>query len=647
MGKRLRPNLSNFSGGEISPKLYPRVDIPSYFSSCKTLTNFTILPSGSLRKRNGLKFVKNYGTERAVCFPPNYAEINYIHVITSYTGTGYHYVYATDSNTIVETINTINHNYGTAAWYNDRFTFEEMFDASTAANHYFLVNKNNWNAGGYSGTGAIDNMGTAYDTRLIRATLYSSQTTYSTDDVVSVSGIPYKSLIDSNLGNSPSSSPSEWTALVRDGTTNIFEELYPLCTGPPLYQIEKVVSVHKFQNRILYFGTLNRLMTFAGSQSQSPLNFRTNMTTQTADNDPYLFNVFDERGGSKWVAGKDNLYFGTNNGEYRTPGLGGITPSNIAIENISRYGSGDVALQVQDTILFTSKDNKRIFAINYQDSSQEYVAQDISALYEHVFEYEIKYIAYQRLPDAVVWCVLTNGDCYSLSYDRAVGLNAISKLETDGEVDAVTIQDYEDREIVAFIIKRGVNYHLELLNHGDEGLTVYLDSYVRVNMTGITDGTVAGLDHLDGEEVYVCADGYVFGLYTVVSGEVTILDSDGSPYVPDDTYIYTGLPYTAELEPVTIEASGGATLDKRQRIHNTTAYVYETNDLKIADQSEDYQTVRFRETSDDLDEPVPPKTGYYKVDITGSWDPEATIKVKSDLPLPCNIISLIPEVEVD
>ena len=296
--------------------------------------------------------------------------------------------------------------------------------------------------------------------------------------------------------------------------------------------------------------------------------------------------------------------------------------------------------------MFTSKDNKSLYSINFQETSQEYIAQIASILYEHVFESEVKYLKYQRLPDPVLWIVLKNGNCYSVAYDRTANLNGLSKFDPGGFVDCIDIQKSGNTEIVAFIIKRGDDHYLEFLNYGTSGPSTYLDSYLEVDMTGITDGVVTGLDHLEGEEVYVVADDLVFGLYTVASGEVIILDDNNDPYVPTVKTVYAGLPYTATVAPNTLEAKEGAGVNEQQKITYVTPYVYQTNNLEIADQSENFIEVRFRDMDDNMNEQVPERTAYKRVSIKGQSSRNANIVARSTLPLPCNILSFVTEVEV-
>jgi len=78
---RANPIQTNFTGGEVSPYLYSRVDTAKYQNGCKTLENFVVTSTGAAKKRTGSKFVwyskENLGTTRLVRFNYN-AEQSYM-----------------------------------------------------------------------------------------------------------------------------------------------------------------------------------------------------------------------------------------------------------------------------------------------------------------------------------------------------------------------------------------------------------------------------------------------------------------------------------------------------------------------------------------------------------------------------------------
>jgi hypothetical protein len=54
---KVTANITNFTAGEFSPRLYGRSDVQKYRNACKSCENFIIVPHGGARKRSGTKYV--------------------------------------------------------------------------------------------------------------------------------------------------------------------------------------------------------------------------------------------------------------------------------------------------------------------------------------------------------------------------------------------------------------------------------------------------------------------------------------------------------------------------------------------------------------------------------------------------------------
>lgn len=54
---QIHPILTNFTGGELSSRLYGRVDLAKYGDAARILENMIVMPHGGVRKRGGTKFI--------------------------------------------------------------------------------------------------------------------------------------------------------------------------------------------------------------------------------------------------------------------------------------------------------------------------------------------------------------------------------------------------------------------------------------------------------------------------------------------------------------------------------------------------------------------------------------------------------------
>ena len=73
---RISINKSNFTAGEISPRLLGRGDLRAYENGASTLTNVFIHPTGGLSRRAGLRFLDQArGDGRLIGFEFNASQI--------------------------------------------------------------------------------------------------------------------------------------------------------------------------------------------------------------------------------------------------------------------------------------------------------------------------------------------------------------------------------------------------------------------------------------------------------------------------------------------------------------------------------------------------------------------------------------------
>ena len=51
------PILTNFTSGELSPRLNGRIDMEKYYNGASTINNFQVLMHGGLQKRSGTRYI--------------------------------------------------------------------------------------------------------------------------------------------------------------------------------------------------------------------------------------------------------------------------------------------------------------------------------------------------------------------------------------------------------------------------------------------------------------------------------------------------------------------------------------------------------------------------------------------------------------
>lgn len=153
---------------------------------------------------------------------------------------------------------------------------------------------------------------------------------------------------------------------------------------------------------------------------------------------------------------------------------------------------------------------------------------------------------------------------------------------------------------------------------------------------------LAGLWHLEGEDVSVLADGVVsaspnneaYTTVTVTNGTVTL----DKPHV----VVHVGIPITADMETLDIDTPQGQSLaDKKKHVSKLTAFVEESRGI-FAGPDADHLT-EFKVRSDEgYDEPVDLLTGTAEINIVAEWSKTGKIFVRQVDPLPLSILAVVP-----
>lgn len=160
---------------------------------------------------------------------------------------------------------------------------------------------------------------------------------------------------------------------------------------------------------------------------------------------------------------------------------------------------------------------------------------------------------------------------------------------------------------------------------------------------------LSGLDHLEGEDVAVFADGFVvaspnnsaYTTVTVTSGAITL----DKPY----GVIRVGLPYLCDLETLDIDTVQGETLvDKKKLVGQVWVYTEKTRGLwagseePTANATDGLNELKKR-SSEGYDDPVTLSTGVEEILIRPEWNSNGRVFLRQVDPLPISILAVAPK----
>ena len=582
--------LTSFVSGEFSAKLDGRTDFQKYNTSCKTLENFLVHPQGAATRRVGTQFIAEVKSSAA---KTRLIPFEFSTTQTYILEFGNNYIrFYKDKGQILSG--------GSAYEIASPYATSELFDIKFAqsADVMYLCHPN-------------------HDVRKLSRSGHTSWTLAT----VSFTGSPSPAI--SGADNRPS-------------------------------------CVSFFEQRLVFANTNNNPQTLFFSKSGD----YENMTTGTNADDAMIYTIASNQVNAiRFLKAQRTLIVGTTGGEFTVSADGtdaAITPTNIVIKKQSSYGTANVdAIPAGNSILFLQKAKRKIRELSYNFDTDGYVAPDLTILNDIVTKSGINEMAYQQEPDSILWCVRDDGILAGLTYQRSENVIAWHRHKLGGTFGAgASATGYGVVESVAsisgeltedefyVIVKRTINgatkRYVEVFAPFDFDETDatdfrFVDSHLTYSGSATT--TLSGLAHLEGQTVSVLADGATHADKVVSSGQITLDRSTSKAVV--------GLAYDSVLQTMRIEggAAEGTSQGKTKRISKVVLRLFETVGVKVGPSLAQLETIPFRTTSSQMNNPVDTLlAGDKEIEFRDDYNTDGFIFVKQDQPLPLSVLAIYPTV---
>ena len=312
-------------------------------------------------------------------------------------------------------------------------------------------------------------------------------------------------------------------------------------------------------------------------------------------------------------------------------------------------------MQIENVTMFLQRAKRKIRELTYNLNIDQYQAQDMTLLAEHISDGGILEMAYQQEPDSILWCVRSDGTLLGLTYARTeqvVGWHRHILGGVFGSGQAVvesvaSIPTESNEDELYIIVKRTINSvtrryveHLTLFDYGtDQTDAFYVDSGLTYSGSAAT--SITGLDHLEGQAVTILADGATHPNKTVSSGAITLDRSS--------TKVHIGLPYTSLLQTMRIESQSneGTSQSKTKRINEVTLRLHETVGVEVGASLTDMERIPFRSSAAAMDTAVPLFTGDKQVEFRDDFNTDGHVYVRQTQPLPLTLLSIYPMLTVN
>lgn len=413
-------------------------------------------------------------------------------------------------------------------------------------------------------------------------------------------------------------------------------------------------SVQFWQQRLCFAGSRSHPQTIWASRTGCYENMDVSRPLQT--DDAVTVTIASETVSAvRWMMPARKLLVGTGGGEWTLSGQGSepFSPLSCLLEFQSARGSADLPpLAVGDGVLAVQRGGRAVRDFRYSLDVDGYSGADQTILAEHMLRgRNIVDWAYQQSPHSVVWCAMDDGTMAGLTLIAEHQVAGWHRHDTGGAVEALCVvpgppSDPAGGDELWLVVRRDVNgaqrRYIERLDPAFESDTPATAFFVDSGLSyqGPPVAALGGLDHLEGREVSILADGWVHPPRNVAGGRIEV-DRPAS-------VIHAGLGYASDLAPVTQEfvAGDGPTQGRVRRVGRARVRLYRSSGFKAGPDADHLREVLFRTAQDPPGQALPLFDGDREVTLDARLGTQGGLHVRQDDPLPLTVLAVISEVEV-
>lgn len=623
---------SNFTGGEISPRLLGRGDLKSYANGAGKLRNVFIHPTGGVTRRPGLRYVDTArGNGRLVAFEFNTEQV-YLLVFTNEHVDVYKdgeqvadfaapwteaqvaeikWVQSADTLFVVHPdvaprrITRSSH----ASWAIDTWSFLEEEGRIQQPSHKFAGEDVTLTPSSTSGS----------------ITLTASADVFDADHVGVRMRVANKEVEITAVGSATSATATVKETLSGTSATKDWEEqAFSAYRGWP-------ASVCFHQDRLVIGGSRDLPNRLWISKSADLFNFDLG---EGLDDEAIEFAILsDQVNAIRAVFSGRHLQVFTSGAEWMVTGEP-LTPGNLQLKRQTRIGSPiDRAVPPRDVdgaTIFVPRDGSGIREFLFADVEQAYQATDLATTAQHLVNTPVD----QDYDNAgrYLHVIMGDGSLGTLTVYRAEKVNAWSVQTTDGNFISVAVV--------------GGGTYL-LVERGDDVLIERFDAALSTDSAVSATSETAtvdwnGFDHLEGRALSVLADGAPRDDATVSSGAIEL--------TYEAVAVQAGLAFEHIVEPMPPILSGSNSgLGSKIRPLSVTLRLQDTASL-VLDVGRGYREVPFQSLGPSLlDRPVATFTGDKTVRALG-WrtvGPEPMWSIRQDVPLAFTLLSVATKISAN
>lgn len=705
----VRHYSQSFSGGEVTPEFWGRIDDTKYQQGLALCRNFMVQPHGPVENRPGTRFVRRAMRDdtRSRLIPFVFAFDQQLVIEMGVGGFRFH--------ALGQTIMDGGQPYTLAHPYTEDEIFELTYAQSgdllrlrhrnhprrtlsrIGAAEWTLTDDPTGSAmpipTGLSGSAhAGETPGTPFDTTYV---------------VTSVAGQGDESLpsaevtVSNNLFDNGAYNELEWDAATGVERYNVYkrsgglfgfigqtdatefkdENIAPNIGITPPIEAELFENAGDYPGAISYFeqrlfeaGTLAEPQNLWGSKSGTEHNF--NYSIPPKDDDSLQFKIAArEASGIRHLVAMGDLLALTPSAIWRIGGGDTIlTPFTLSARQQTFTGSNNTRpALIGNNMLYVAARGGHIRELGF-DTDRGYISGDVSVRAPHLFDgHDITSMAVQSAPYPIIWMISTSGALVGFTYIPEQQIGAFHWHDTQGTFEDITVINESGRD-VAYVStvreidgtpRRFIEYFAdrlivdEITRDQNGGTPCCGCSYTpAVNPADLIPAGVLGQYFVDCGATYNGEPTTtVSGLYWLEGEEVAIVTDGGvrprqvvqggaiQLDVPASV-VHVGLPYVAELKSLPLAANlPGYGQGMPKNVNQVFARVYHSSAFQVGPSFDELTDAKVRNV-EPMGSPVALRDSIIDVVVQGAWDWDGQVCLRQEDPLALTVLSLTLEYAV-
>ena len=669
----------SFSGGEMSPEMFGRIDDAKYQAGLAKCRNFIVKPQGPAENRPGFAFVREVkdSTKRVRLIPFTYSTTQ---TMVIEVGAGY-FRFHTAGGTLMDGAAP----YEIANPYAEGDLFDihyvQSADVLTLAHpghaprELRRLGATNWQLTTIAFAASVASPAaptvTAAGHTTVKYTYHYVVTAVAADGVSESAPSP-EGTAGGNLFETGATVTIDWAAVTGASRYNVYklqgglygyigqtaglsivdDNIAPdLSKTPPIYDAvfsgagDYPGAVSYFEQRRCFAGTTNRPQNIWMTKSGTESNMSYSLPTR--DDDRIAFRVAAREANTiRHIVPLTQLLLLTSSSEWRVTSVNSdaITPTTISVRPQSYVGASNVQpVLINNTLIYGASRGGHVRELAYNWQANGFVTGDLSLRSAHLFDgAEVVDMAYAKAPWPIVWCVSSGGKLLGLTYVPEQQVGAWHQHDTDGAFESCAVVAEGAEDVLYCVVRRTINgaqvRYIERMASRqfiDQQDGFFVDA--GLTYRGAPSDTISGLSHLEGATVSILADGAVHPQRVVTGGSIT-LDNEAS-------VVHVGLPITADLQtlPIAAPIDNGYGQGRFKNVNKAWLRVFRSSGIFLGPDADKLTEAKQR-TTEPYGAPPALKSEEIQVMLTPSWADSGQVFVRQSDPLPLTVVSLTAEV---